>query len=180
MAVSQVSLANLIVGQAYHKALLFDQMKKKKESAADAPGGETQESAPEKPAAELTPKEKPKPNTVPFKSGFAFEYAHDSGDGPVTIAIGENEKVKVDLKGGPDQDERKKTIRSLVMLGLGKIDRNEFNATLAQGKNKIENVTRELSLMGIKTELPFGLGDRSFYVDGRNQLAAYKPMDIKG
>jgi hypothetical protein len=66
------------------------------------------------------------------------------------------------------------------MLGLGKISRDEFNGLLMQGKSTIDNITRELNLMGLKPEIPFGLGEQSFYVNNKNLLSAYRPMDIKG
>jgi len=180
MAIPGIALNTQVVNQAYGRSLLFDKMKKKREE----PGEETTEkehsgdetlSLPDQ-----APKEKPKPNTVPFKTGFVFEYAHDNESGPIIVTISDAEKIKVDLKDAQAQDERKRTIRSIVMLGLGKISRDDFNGLLTQGKQALEQVTQELRLMGVRPEIPFGLGDESYYVNGRNLLSRYKPMDIKG
>jgi hypothetical protein len=182
MALSQVALNTQVVSEAYHQAILFDKMKRKKEEASAGADKEKAEEKKIEPTLleELPPREKPKPNTVPFKTGFTFDYGHGSDNGPITISITDKEKVKVELKNGQDPEGRKRTIRSLVMLGLGKINRQEFNDLFVQGKNKIESIREELALMGLKTDVPFGLADQSFYITGSGLVNAYKPMDIKG
>lgn len=180
MALSQVSLNSLIVSQAYSRSLLFDKMKKKQDGVSGAEVETQTEATPtEQTLADALPKEKPKPNTVPFKTGFVFEYAENSEKGPISITISDQEKVKVELQKAADSDDRKHTIRSLVMLGLGKLARDDFNNALVQGKNSIENIKSELSLMGLNTGIPFSLGENAFYINAKSLLSSYKPMDIK-
>ncbi|MFH0921387.1 MAG: hypothetical protein V1913_13625 [Fibrobacterota bacterium] len=181
MSINQIGLNPSVVSQAYNRALVFDQMKKKD----DAPTGPEAIAPAPNPSVEVQylegpPKEKPKPNTVPFKPGFMFEYGQGTDKGPVAVSITEKEKVTVDLKEDADADTRKKTIRSLVHLALKKIDRDGFNGMLEQGKMTPDGVKGELSMMGLKPEIPFGLGDNSYYFNARERLSAYKPLDIKG
>ncbi len=180
MAISQLSLNTEAVSLAYSRALLFDKMKKKGDPANDNQSEISKKEASEQILPEEPPKEKPKPNTVPFKPGFVFEYQNNPETGNVSITINDNNKVRVDLKDDKNGDERKRSIRSLVMLGLGEINLDNFNSSLIEGKNNIDNIKNELSLMNLKPDIPFGLGDKSFYISSKNLLSAYRPMDIKG
>jgi hypothetical protein len=49
-----------------------------------------------------------------------------------------------------------------------------------QGKLNIGGVRDELLQMGIKPDIPFGLGDQSYFINSKDRLSTYKPLDIKG
>jgi len=180
MAITQIGLHPSIVSLAYNRAGVFDRMKKQGDSPAETNAVDTASAQPEVQTLDSAPKEKTKPNTVPFKPGFLFEYGLNTEKGTVSVSITDSEKVKVDLKEGADADDRRKIIRSLVHIALGKIDRDGFNGMLDQGKMTVDNVKGELAAMGIKPEIPFGLGEQSFYFNARERLSSYKAMDIKG
>ena len=181
MSLSNVSLQQTQVYDAYHRANLFDKMKKRppEEQAAESERGRTdillQAEAPEA----VLP-DKPKPNTVPFKSGHTFQYGEEA-TGRITVTINEKAQVKVEVPGDDDAAlARRKSIRSLVMLGLGKVGLEEFNTVLSQNQGLAESHRQELAAMGVKTDIPFGLGEKSYYFSGEESLREYKALDIKG
>lgn len=171
------------VNRAYGRSLLFDQMKKK-ESEPQAPESVAREKAapaeavqaPEVPPA----KDKLEQNSIPFKPGFVFEYARGEGSGPIVITISDSEKIKVEHPGAELSEDRKRSIRSLVMLAVGKLDREGFNGLLREGKTAMSGIKDELKLMGLDPDLPFGLGDDFYYANAREELSPYRKMDVKG
>ncbi|MBL8027941.1 MAG: hypothetical protein JNL74_16075 [Fibrobacteres bacterium] len=174
------------IQSAYDRALVFDRMKKK----ADEEGAEakaqtgidtaTLTEADSTTTYTYTAKEKQKPNTVPFKTGFVFEYGSPEKGGTVSISITDAERINVQMDKDALTDDRKKSIRALVMLGLKKLDRTEFNGMLEEGRQSPEIVRKELSLMGINDKIPFGLGEDSYYFDHAEKIRPYNPIDVKG
>lgn len=183
MAASLSGINPFTVNQAYHRSLLFDQLKKKESEAGAA---DSALSVPEKPREKteysegVPAAEKPDKNAVPFKPGFVFEYGQGAENGPVIITITDNERIRVDHKGAELSEERKRSIRSLVMLGVGKLDREGFNALMREGKTNAPDIRNELSLMGINPALPFGLGEDFHYFNAKEELSLYRKMDVKG
>jgi len=97
------------------------------------------------------------------------------------VPINEKAQVKVDVPGeGEASMARRKSIRSLVMLGLGKVGLEEFNTVLSQNQGLADSHRQELAAMGVKTDIPFGLGEKSYYFSGEESLREYKALDIKG
>lgn len=179
MNVSSSNLQAAVMAEAYNRAVLFDRMKKNPpEAEIEKKGSDTTLPAelPEPVAAE-----KPKPNTIPFKPGFLFEYGSEADGGKITVSVSPKAAVKVDLNGGDETAaDRRKIIRSLVMLGIDKVGLDEFNGFLRVPEGTADRVRRELSVMGLKPEVPFGLGEKSFYFNGEAGLKEYRPLDVRG
>jgi hypothetical protein len=187
MSIFRVTPNAAHIQSAYDRALIFDRMKKKSEedsNASEKPEGiDTAQITTESENSTTytyVAKEKPKPNTVPFKTGFVFEYGTSGNGGTVSIAITDAERIKVEMDKDSLTDERKRTIRSLVMLGLGKLERRDFNEMLQEGRQSVADIKQELNLMGINDKIPFGLGEDSFYFDSAEKLRPYSPLDVKG
>ncbi len=174
------------IQSAYDRALVFDRMKKKSEEERAAESASKIDTVVKDSYKDVTttssylPVDKPKPNTVPFKPGFVFEYGRGTEGGGVTVTITDVDRVKIEMESNAMTDDRKKAVKSLVMLGLGKINREDLNKATSDGRQSVETIKKELSYMGLKSDIPFGLGEDSFYFDFANLLRQYKSIDVNG
>ena len=158
---------------AYQQSLLF-----KKTKEGGAPENLSRGVVLEAEAPEIPFSEKPKPNTIPFRPGFLFEYFGEGGK--ISIAVTAREHIRVTHDGADMADPRKKALRSLVMLALGKLDAPSWNHWRENEKLPVDLVKKELSAMGIQPALPFGLGESSFLFTEEESLKSYTPLDVTG
>ncbi|OGJ88305.1 MAG: hypothetical protein A2268_05345 [Candidatus Raymondbacteria bacterium RifOxyA12_full_50_37] len=181
MPISTIQPHLVVSQQAYSRANLFDDMKKGKKTGPDpAVQQQAKISLETEQLPSVQAPEKPKPNSIPFKAGFVFEYTSGSDNTPIAITISDRKNVKVEARNGVDISDRRKMIRGLVLMGFGELARADFNERYGSEDGGMDRVRQEITGMGLNPDLPFGLGDRAFYFTAKNALNEYKPVDIQG
>lgn len=177
MSIQSVSQNLINASFAYNKSTLFDKIKN---GEIDDKDKKSKDTFLEQETLVTKQKEQEKPNTIPFKKGLKFEYNDTINGDNIEIVITEKNHIKVSFSNNKDFEQRKKNIRSLVMLATDKIKLNDFNELIKNNKLNIENIKDELKIMGLDTKIPFGLGQKSFYINDENMFSKYKVINVIG